>query len=91
MPDQLDTALDYESVAAAGSMLGSGGGVFVDDQRVHGRPARSTSRKFYRHESCGKCTPCREGTHWMENILTQIEHGEGRLEQIDARSGTCAT
>jgi NADH-quinone oxidoreductase subunit F len=39
--------------------------------------------KFYRHESCGKCTPCREGTYWMETILEQLEHGEGRMEQID--------
>jgi len=39
--------------------------------------------KFYRHESCGKCTPCREGTHWMENILRQMEHGEATMDQID--------
>ncbi|MEP7028313.1 MAG: NADH-quinone oxidoreductase subunit NuoF, partial [Candidatus Eisenbacteria bacterium] len=66
--DQLDTPLDYESVAAAGSMLGSGGAVFVDDQVCMVDLALNVT-KFYRHESCGKCTPCREGTHWMENIL----------------------
>src|SRR5262249_2425682 len=44
---------------------------------------------FYRHESCGKCTPCREGTYWMETILTTIEHGEGTSDQIDHLYGLC--
>jgi NADH-quinone oxidoreductase subunit F len=82
LPDKLDTPLDYESVAAAGSMVGSGGCVFVDDQVCMVDLALNVT-KFYRHESCGKCTPCREGTHWMENILTDLEHGEGTLGQID--------
>jgi len=81
-PDQLDTPLDYESIAAAGSMLGSGGAVFVDDRTCMVDLALNVT-KFYRHESCGKCTPCREGTHWMENILTQMEHGEATMDQID--------
>ena len=80
--DQLDTPLDYESIAAAGSMLGSGGAVFVDDGVCMVDLALNVT-KFYRHESCGKCTPCREGTHWMENILTQFEHGEATMDQID--------
>jgi NADH-quinone oxidoreductase subunit F len=82
LPEQLDVPLDYESIAAAGSMLGSGGCVFIDDQVCMVDLALNVT-KFYRHESCGKCTPCREGTHWMENVLTRIEHGEGRMEQID--------
>ena len=81
-PDQLDVPLDYESIAAAGSLLGSGGAVFIDDQTCMVDLALNVT-KFYRHESCGKCTPCREGTHWMENILTQMEHGEGTMDQID--------
>ncbi len=88
LPSQLDTPLDYESVAAAGSMVGSGGCVFVDDQVCMVDLALNVT-KFYRHESCGKCTPCREGTHWMENILTQLEHGEGTIEQIDQLYGIC--
>ena len=82
LPDQLDTGIDYESIAAAGSMLGSGGAVFIDDRTCMVDLALNVT-KFYRHESCGKCTPCREGTHWMENILTQMEHGEGTMDQID--------
>ena len=88
LPSQLDTPLDYESVAAAGSMVGSGGCVFVDDQVCMVDLALNVT-KFYRHESCGLCTPCREGTYWMENILTQLEHGEGTLEQIDQLYGIC--
>ena len=59
-----------------------GGCVFIDDKTCMVDLALNIT-KFYRHESCGKCTPCREGTHWMENILTQFEHGEGTLDQID--------
>jgi len=88
LPSQLDTPLDYESIAAAGSMVGSGGCVFVDDQVCMVDLALNVT-KFYRHESCGKCTPCREGTHWMENILTELEHGEGTMEQIDQLYGIC--
>jgi NADH-quinone oxidoreductase subunit F len=81
-PDQIDIALDYESIAAAGSLLGSGGAIFIDEGTCIVDMALNVT-KFYRHESCGKCTPCREGTHWMENILTELEHGEGRMQQID--------
>jgi NADH-quinone oxidoreductase subunit F len=80
--DELDIGLDYESLAAAGTLLGSGGCVFIDDKTCMVDLALNIT-KFYRHESCGKCTPCREGTHWMENILTQLEHGEGSIDQID--------
>ncbi|MBN2226807.1 MAG: NADH-quinone oxidoreductase subunit NuoF [candidate division Zixibacteria bacterium] len=86
LPDQLDTKLDYESIAAAGSMLGSGGVivlhektciVWVIERLIH----------FYRHESCGKCTPCREGTGWLEQLISRIERGEGKpgdLEKIES-------
>jgi len=87
-PDQLDVGLDYESVTAAGSMVGSGGAIFIDEGTCIVDMALNVT-KFYRHESCGKCTPCREGTHWMETILTELEHGEGRMEQIDQLYSMC--
>jgi NADH-quinone oxidoreductase subunit F len=78
----LDTPLDYESLNAVGTFLGSGGCIVMDDS---GCIVRSTLRlaTFYRHESCGKCSPCREGTTWMEKILQRIVDGEGRIEDIE--------
>jgi NADH-quinone oxidoreductase subunit F len=80
--EALDTPLDYEALAAAGSSLGSAGCIVMDDS---GCIVRSTLRlaTFYRHESCGKCTPCREGTLWLERILQRIVDGEGRIEDLD--------
>jgi NADH-quinone oxidoreductase subunit F len=78
----LDTPLDYESLNAAGTFLGSGGCIVMDDS---GCIVRSSLRlaHFYRHESCGKCTPCREGTGWLERILQRMVDGEGRVEDLD--------
>jgi NADH-quinone oxidoreductase subunit F len=78
----LDTPLDYESLNAVGTFLGSGGCIVMDDS---GSIVRATLRlaSFYRHESCGKCTPCREGTGWMERILQRIVDGEGRMEDLE--------
>ncbi len=78
----LDTPLDYESLNAVGTFLGSGGCIVMDDS---GCIVRSTLRlaSFYRHESCGKCTPCREGTSWIERILQRIVDGEGRMEDLE--------
>jgi NADH-quinone oxidoreductase subunit F len=78
----LDTPLDYESLNAVGTFLGSGGCIVMDDS---GCIVRATLRlaSFYRHESCGKCTPCREGTSWMERILQRIADGEGRMEDLE--------
>ena len=81
-PDQIDTALDYESVAAAGSLLGSAGIVVIDERTSMVEVARRTL-SFYREESCGKCTPCREGTTWLENILMRIEAGGGRDKDLE--------
>jgi NADH-quinone oxidoreductase subunit F len=74
--------LDYESVQAAGSMLGSGGVIVMDDSTCMVRAAWNIAR-FYAHESCGQCSPCREGCHWMEKIFRSIEHGEGRAGDLD--------
>jgi len=79
---QLDTPLDYESLNAVGTFLGSGGVIVIDDQTCIVDALWNIIR-FYRHESCGKCTPCREGTYWMAEVLERIEKGEGRETDID--------
>ncbi len=80
--DQIDTPLDYEAVAAAGSLLGSAG-IFVVDSRASMVEVARRTVAFYREESCGKCTPCREGTGWLESILERIEAGDGREKDLD--------
>jgi len=79
---QLDTRLDYESLNAVGTYLGSGGVIVIDDQTCIVDALWNLIR-FYEHESCGKCTPCREGTYWMAEVLERIEHGGGRDTDID--------
>jgi NADH-quinone oxidoreductase subunit F len=74
--------LDYESVQAAGSMLGSGGVIVMDDSTCMVRAAWNIAR-FYAHESCGQCSPCREGCHWMEKIFRRIEQGGGESDDLD--------
>ncbi|GCF06743.1 NADH-quinone oxidoreductase subunit NuoF [Dictyobacter arantiisoli] len=86
--DKIDTPLDYESIAAAGSMLGSGGVIVISDETcIVGAIARMS--EFYRDESCGKCTPCREGTFWMTEILERLEHGHGEMRDIDLLLDIC--
>ena len=80
--DKVDTPYDYESLAAAGSMLGSAAMIVLDDSVDMVRVMRNFSH-FYAHESCGKCTPCREGTRWMLQIHERILSGGGRVEDID--------
>ncbi|MGH2788599.1 MAG: NADH-quinone oxidoreductase subunit NuoF [Actinomycetota bacterium] len=75
-------ALDFESLKEAGTMLGSGAVVYMDDSTCMVRNALVTT-EFFAHESCGKCTPCREGTWWAVKVLERIEHGEGRAEDMD--------
>ena len=78
--------LTYESLAEgefeSGSMLGSGGFIVYDENACIVRNTWNLTR-FYRHESCGQCSPCREGTGWMEKVLYRIEHGKGRLSDIE--------
>ncbi len=83
-----DAALDFESLKDAGTMLGSGAIVFMDDTTCMVRNALVTT-EFFAHESCGKCTPCREGTWWAVKVLERIEHGEGRLEDMDLLLDIC--
>jgi NADH-quinone oxidoreductase subunit F len=73
--EDLDVPYDFESLAQAGSMLGSGAIIVVDDSTPILDVALKTA-KFYRHESCGKCTPCREGTNWTVHMLERIDRGE---------------
>jgi NADH-quinone oxidoreductase subunit F len=79
--DHLDTPLDFESISAAGSLLGTGA-VIVLDERDCVVDAALRFTQFYAHESCGKCTPCREGTWWLTKILHRMENGGGRLDDI---------
>jgi NADH-quinone oxidoreductase subunit F len=75
--DHIDVPLDYESIAAAGSMLGTGA-VMVMDETDCVVEASERMVRFYAHESCGKCTPCREGSWWATRVLERIESGYGR-------------
>jgi NADH-quinone oxidoreductase subunit F len=80
--DHLDTPMDFDSIAAAGSLLGTGAMIVLDERDcVVDATLRFT--QFYAHESCGKCTPCREGTWWMARVLQRMERGYGRVEDID--------
>jgi NADH-quinone oxidoreductase subunit F len=80
--DEVDVKMDFDSVAAIGSMLGSGG-VVVMNQETCMVKALLRITKFYAHESCGQCTPCREGTAWLKKILQRVYDGEGRPEDLD--------
>jgi NADH-quinone oxidoreductase subunit F len=82
-PEEIEKVnLDYESVQAAGSLLGSGGVIVMDETTCMVRAAWNIAR-FYAHESCGQCSPCREGCHWMEKIFHRIEHGAGDPADLD--------
>ena len=74
--------MDYDSLAKAGSMLGSGGMVIMDDSTDMVKAALRII-KFYQHESCGWCIPCREGTLWLKKILTRLDDGIGVRSDID--------
>jgi len=86
--EHLDLGLDQDAVAKAGSMLGSGSVVVMDETTCVVRAAWRITRFFYR-ESCGQCTPCREGSGWLEKILRRIEEGSGRPEDIDLLMDVC--
>jgi NADH-quinone oxidoreductase subunit F len=76
------TDMDYDAIAKAGSMLGSGAVIVMDDTRCMVKSLLRLSY-FYFEESCGQCTPCREGTGWMYRVVHRIEHGQGRMEDLD--------
>ena len=78
----MQTDMDYDSIAKAGSMLGAGSVIVLDETTcMVGALARLSH--FYFEESCGQCTPCREGTGWLARVMHRIEHGQGRQEDLD--------
>jgi NADH-quinone oxidoreductase subunit F len=85
---QLDTPLDFESVAAAGSMLGTRALQIFDETTCVVRAVLRWS-EFYKHESCGKCTPCREGTYWLVQILRDLESGKGTEADLEKLLDLC--
>ncbi len=78
----LDTKLDYESVQAAGSMLGSASVIVIDEDTCIVWATKKMTH-FFEHESCGKCTPCREGTYWLTRVLERLDAGQGTMVDID--------
>jgi len=82
LPDQIDVSASFDGIARAGSLLGSAGIIVMDETTCMVWAARNLLH-FYEHESCGKCTPCREGGAWLHKILTKIERGEGQMRDLD--------
>ncbi|OFX23877.1 MAG: NADH oxidoreductase (quinone) subunit F [Anaeromyxobacter sp. RBG_16_69_14] len=80
--DEIDVSMEFDALKAVGTMAGSGGVIVMDDSTCMVR-ALSRISKFYADESCGQCTPCREGTPWMEGLLERIEHGLGVPGDVD--------
>jgi len=78
----MDTTMDYDAIAKAGSMLGSGAVIVLDDTRCMVKSLQRLSA-FYMHESCGQCTPCREGTGWLWRIVDRLENGQGKVADMD--------
>jgi len=86
--DEVDTPLDFDAMAAAGTMLGSGAVIVIDDRACMVQLGLRVAQ-FYMHESCGKCTPCREGTRWMVQILRKLEDGEAEQGELDLLLNVC--
>jgi NADH-quinone oxidoreductase subunit F len=86
--EMLDLPYDFDSLAKAGSMLGSGAIIVIDDSIPIVDVALKTAN-FYRHESCGKCTPCREGTNWTVKMLERIDSGEATPMDLDIMASVC--
>ena len=88
LPGDLDLAYDFDTIAKAGSMLGSGAIIVIDDSHSVVDVALWTA-EFYRHESCGKCSPCREGTNWTVKMLERIQTGEATPMDLDIMASVC--
>ena len=88
-PEHLDVPMTYEDMQGAGTMLGTATAMVFDETTS---VVRAISRwiHFYKHESCGKCTPCREGTYWLEQLLTDFEQGRATVEDIDKVDEICS-
>jgi len=86
--DEVDTPLDYDALTKAGTMFGSGAVIVIDDRACMVQLGLRVAQ-FYMHESCGKCTPCREGTRWMVALLQEIEDGHADQAQLDLLLSVC--
>ena len=86
--DEIDTPLDFDAMAKAGTMLGSGAVIVIDDRACMVQLGLRVAQ-FYMHESCGKCTPCREGTRWMVQILEKLEEGRAEQGELDLLLDVC--
>jgi NADH-quinone oxidoreductase subunit F len=82
---KIDVAMDHDSIRDAGSMLGTGAMVMLDETACTVRAMQVIAR-FYDHESCGQCSQCREGTQWLAQIFARLERGQGRMEDIELLS-----
>jgi NADH-quinone oxidoreductase subunit F len=85
---EVDTALDFDAMAQAGTMLGSGAVIVIDERACMVQLGLRVAQ-FYMHESCGKCTPCREGTRWMVQLLRKIDEGEASQGELDLLLNVC--
>ena len=85
---EIDVPLDFDTLMEMGTMLGSGAVIVVDDTTCMVKLTKRITR-FYAHESCGQCSPCREGTHWLDQIVDRIERGEGKDEDLDLIIDIC--
>jgi NADH-quinone oxidoreductase subunit F len=86
--DEIDVRMDFDSLAKKGTMLGSAGCMVVDDSTCIVKLAWRTAR-FYAEETCGQCTQCREGTWWMDQVLHRIEHGHGKMQDLNMILDMC--
>jgi NADH-quinone oxidoreductase subunit F len=84
----MDTTMDYDAIAKAGSMLGSGAVIVMNETRCMVKSLLRLSY-FYQHESCGQCTPCREGTGWLWRMVERIEQGKGKMADLDLLDSVC--
>ena len=87
-PEHIDIPMSYEDLSAAGTMLGTGTPMMFDHTTS---VVKAVTRwlEFYKHESCGKCTPCREGTYWITGVLEKFEHGKGKEEELEIINDVC--
>ena len=87
--EECDVRMDFDSLAAKGTLLGSCGMMVIDETACMVRLALRTAR-FYAEETCGQCTQCREGTWWMEQVLHRIEHGQGKMSDLQMILDMCS-
>jgi NADH-quinone oxidoreductase subunit F len=87
--EELDTPLDFDSLQGAGTAMGSTAVIVMDETTCIVNAVYILTR-FFAHESCGQCTPCREGTHWAESILHRLETGGAKKEEVDLLLDLCS-